>query len=99
MYVLMISYVSREKAMTEGLAFWTDAGIPGIQVSPLPLSLLHFPFSQPVYLGFFLIASRVAVVGLTNALGGTLASTRRGSESRLGPNHFSRFILWWFVFD
>jgi hypothetical protein len=43
MYVLMISYVSREKAMAEGLAFWTDDGIPGIQVSPLPLSILTFP--------------------------------------------------------
>lgn len=42
-----ISYVSREKALAGGLAFWTKEGIPGIQVSsPLhqspPLPSTHY---------------------------------------------------------
>jgi hypothetical protein len=31
------SYVTREKAFEEGLAFWTEDGIPGIQVRPYAL--------------------------------------------------------------
>jgi hypothetical protein len=40
----MSSYVDRDKAIDTGLAFWTDDGTPGIQVSPtlsLP-SILQF---------------------------------------------------------
>jgi len=36
------SYVSREKALSGGLAFWTKEGIPGIQVSTSRSSFL-FP--------------------------------------------------------
>lgn len=41
---LMSSYVDRDKAIDTGLAFWTDDGTPGIQVSP-PLSPLFLHFS------------------------------------------------------
>lgn len=32
------SYVNRDKAFEDGLAFWTSDGIPGIQVGSLPYS-------------------------------------------------------------
>jgi hypothetical protein len=35
-----LSYVTREKAFEEGLAFWTEDGIPGIQVRPYALFLI-----------------------------------------------------------
>jgi len=66
--------------MSEGLAFWTDDGTPGIQVRPD-----CFPTFRRQ--------------GLTSVTGRTLEPPSRGPESRFGPNHVSRFILWWIVLD
>ena len=77
--ILIISYVSREKAMSEGLAFWTDDGTPGIQVS-LTCPIIGGHELKPIE-------------------GGTLGPPSRGPESGFCPNHFSRFILRWIIFD
>lgn len=64
----MFSYVSREKAMAEGLAFWTDDGIPGIQVSPFSCALFTFaPYPMVFTLTRFHSHPSWPWLGLTNA--------------------------------
>jgi hypothetical protein len=80
------SYVSREKALEGGLAFWTNDGIPGIQVSShVSFQSSRLPTSRPTPQAPSLIGRSERELMTRRSIGPHSLSVRTGilSESLL----------------